>query len=235
MVATIALPATSRFSLSPDLHPGYKLVRLRGAGGFGEVWEARKADGGTVALKFLPARGQNAAQELRSIQIIQGLSHPHLTRVERVWCAGGYLIVAMELADGSLADLLDVCRAEAGCALPSNHVLPLLAQVADALDFLNHHQHLVNGQWVTVQHCDVTPANLLLFGQAVKLSDFGLTTTLVGAQKVHYRAGTPSYAAPEIFQGRLTDRSDQFSLAVCYCVLRGGQLPFPDLPQNFHT
>jgi serine/threonine protein kinase len=229
-----ALPLCSRFALRPDLHPGYTLRRLRGRGGFGEVWEAEAEGGRLVALKFLPCpKGQGAPQELRSIQMVCDLLHPHLTRVEKVWCAPGYLVVAMELADGSLADLLEVYRAELGTPLPPDHLCPLLAQAARALDFLNTQQHLLNEQWVTVQHCDVTPPNLLLFGQQVKLSDFGLTTALGFREKAHFRAGTPAYAAPEVFQGRVSDRTDQYALAVCYCLLRGGRLPFPDAPPDF--
>jgi serine/threonine protein kinase, bacterial len=141
----------------------------------------------------------------------------------------------MELADGSLADLLEVCRTEVGTPLPPHDLLPLLAQVASALDFLNNRQHLVHGRWVTVQHCDVTPRNMLIIGNCAKLSDFGLTTTLAADQKVHYRAGTPGFAAPEVLQGLVSDRTDQYALAVCYCVLRGGHLPFPDASLDFRS
>jgi serine/threonine protein kinase len=221
-------------TLTKDLHPGYRLARARGRGAFGEVWEAVTDAGDPVALKFLPcASGRGAAQELRSLQLVCQLRHPHLTRIDRVWAAKDYLVVAMELADGSLADLLEVCRAELGTPLPPDHLCPLLAQAAEGLDFLNARQHYLHGQWVTVQHCDVTPTNLLVFGRTVKLTDFGLTTTLTSSQKFHHRAGTPDYAAPEVFQGRLSDRTDQYALAVCYCVLRGGRLPFPDTPPVF--
>ena len=231
MTRTAGLPLPT-LSITPDLHPGYRLVRPRGRGAFGEVWEARtEEDDRPVALKFLPvARGQTAAHELRSIQLIRQLSHPHLTRIDRVWGAGGFLVVAMELADGSLADLLDVYQADLGGAIPPGHLVPLLGQAAQALDFLNNCQHFLHDQWVSVQHCDVTPRNLLVFGQAVKVSDFGLTTALASGQKAHYRVGTPDYAAPEVFQGRLSDRTDQYALAVSYCVLRGGRPPFPDTP-----
>jgi hypothetical protein len=33
---------------------------------------------------------------------------------------------------------------------------------------------------------------------------------------------TFAYAAPEFFDGKVTPRSDQYSLAVSYCELRGG-------------
>jgi serine/threonine-protein kinase len=265
--------ADSRLTIIPELHPGYRLRRLRGVGGFGEVWEAEKVPGGApVALKFLPRAGAGGAkQELRSIQVVQEAArrcgevaawsgdhattgsrpcdsraetvsqqgeeacHAHLIRIERVWCAEGFLVVAMELADGSLADLLDVYFTEFETALPPGHVLPLLAQAADALDFLNNARHLIHGEWVTVQHCDVTVRNLLVFGKTVKLSDFGLTTTLAGRQKVHRRSGTPAYAAPEVFQGYLSNRTDQYALAVCYCLLRSGQFPFADTPSDFQS
>jgi serine/threonine protein kinase len=228
--------ADSRLALTPDLHPGYRLRRLRGIGGFGEVWEAEKDGGGAVALKFLPKAGVGGAkQELRSIQVVQEACHDHLIRIDSVWCAGGFLVVAMELADGSLADLLDVYLAEFGAPLPPGHLLPLLTQAANALDFLNTRRHLIHGEWVTIQHCDVTVRNLLVLGKTLKLSDFGLTTTLMGRQKVHNRSGTPAYAAPEVFQGRLTDRTDQYALAVCYCVLRGGKFPFADTPADFQS
>jgi serine/threonine protein kinase len=132
-----------------------------------------------------------------------------------------------------LTDLLDVYLAERNAPIPARHLLPLLTQAARALDFLNNRQHRLNGQLVTVQHCDVTANNLLVFGQTLKLSDFGLATTLSTSQKIQPPSGTPAFAAPEVFQGRVSDRTDQYALAVCYCLLRGGRLPFTDTPGEF--
>jgi serine/threonine-protein kinase len=117
--------------------------------------------------------------------------------------------------------------------MPRDHLMPLVTQAAEALDFLNTCQHYVNGQWVTLQHCDVTPSNLLVFHKTVKLSDFGLTTTLTSREKPHHRAGTPAYAGPEVFQAYVSERTDQYALAVSYCALRSGRLPFPDTPETF--
>ena len=39
--------------------------------------------------------------------------------------------------------------------------------------------------------------------------------------------------APEVYQGRLAEQSDQYSLAVTYCLLRGGRLPYQDTPTSF--
>jgi serine/threonine protein kinase len=224
-----AVPLT----ITPELHPGYRLRRLRGRGSFGQVWEAESIAGELVALKFLPCVGDQAGMEVRSLQLIRELSHPGLVRVDKVWSAAGCLVVAMELADGSLTDLLRVYESDLGSALPREHLLPLLSGAAEALDFLNTSQRLVHNQWVTLQHCDVSPNNLLVFGKTVKLSDYGLTTALTSHEKSHPRAGTPAYASPEVFQGRVSERSDQYALAVCYCALRSGRLPFPDSPLDF--
>jgi serine/threonine protein kinase len=207
---------------------------LRGVGGFGEVWEAEKKDGTRVALKFLQCTGARggAAMELRSLQVVKGLRHRNLIEIERVWCAGPYLIIAMELADGSLIDLIDVYREDGRTGMPPGHLLPLMAQVAKGLDFMNNRLHQINGERVGVQHCDINPANILLFGETIKLSDFSLTTVMNAPVKAHRRAGTPAYAAPEVFQGSLTGWTDQYALAVCYCQLRGS-LPFQDTPSTF--
>jgi serine/threonine protein kinase len=216
-------------------YPGYRLRRLIGRGGFSEVWHADRDDGTAVALKFLPCASDSAAtEEVRSIQIVRGLRHPGLIPIYQVWSGRGCLVLSMELADGSLLDLLDAYQEESGAALPAAEVCELLAQAAAALDFLNAPRHVLRGRaGVAVQHCDVKPSNLLLCGDAVKVCDFGLTSALSGALAGHRRAGTVEYAAPEVFRGQLSARTDQYALAVSYCQLRGGRLPFPDNPPTF--
>lgn len=213
--------------------PGYTLKRLRGKGGFGSVWEAITDDKVEVALKFLECDGQAAAQEIKAIQAVTHLRHPNLIRIDKVWCHAGYVVVSMPLADGSLFDLYETCQSEFGTPMKPEEVCPLLEQAAAGLDFLNTRQHMCDGVRVAIQHCDVKPSNLLLFGDTVKLCDFGLSSLTTSMLKPHRRAGTLDFAAPEIFQGRLSDHTDQYALAVTYCQLRGGKLPFKDEPQDF--
>jgi serine/threonine protein kinase len=207
--------------------PGYRLTDFLGRGGFGEVWQAEQATGATVALKFMPVGDTlAAAKELRAIQAVRRLKHPHLVRIDQVWAIPGYLVIAMELAEGSLHDLLDLHQEEFGAPLAPEQVCEYLSQAASALDFLNDRRHQVNGQLMAFQHCDIKPSNLLLFGDTVKLCDFGLSAALASALTPHRRAGTPAYTAPELFHNRLSRHTDQYSLAMTYCKLRGDRLPF---------
>jgi serine/threonine-protein kinase len=214
--------------------PGYHLRKPLGRGSFAEVWEAEAEDGQTVALKFLPcANGRATPEEIRSLQAVRQLSHPNLTRTFRVWCQVGYIVIAMELAEGSLADLLEVHEVQYGKPLSAEHVCYFLAQAADALDFLNTRQHHIDGRYVALQHCDIKPSNLLLFGDTIKLCDFGISTLMTSHTIDRRPSGTPDYSAPEIYRGRLSNRTDQYALAVSYCLLRGGRLPFNNTPRSF--
>jgi len=213
--------------------PGYRLRQVLGRGGFAEVWEAEAASG-TVALKFMPCSdGLAAAKEIRSIQAVKSIEHPNLIKIEQVWAYQDYIVIAMELADGSLLDLLDAYTSEFGTPMAAEQVCLYLNQAAEAIDFMNRRQHLLDGQRVGFQHCDIKPSNLLLFGDSVKVADFGLASPTASVLRFHRRAGTLDFTAPEVFQGRLSDWTDQYALAVTYCQLRGGRMPFTDTPANF--
>jgi serine/threonine protein kinase len=217
-------------------YPGYRLVQPLGSGAFGRVWEAMTQRQEAVALKFLPCDAQRtAAREIRSLQAIRRLIHPNLIKIEQVWCYGGYIVVAMERADGSLTDLQAIYQEEVGTPIVPEHACLLLAQAAEALDFLNAPQHTIDGRRVAIQHCDIKPSNLLLFGDHLKVADFGLAAMMGCSQEKRSRAGTLDYCAPEMFQGRLSNQSDQYALAVTYCHVRGGRLPFGDTPRSFQT
>jgi serine/threonine protein kinase len=215
--------------------PGYRLREFRGRGGFGEVWEGAGPGGERVALKFIRCDGTAAPREIRKLQQIRQLVHVNLPRIDKVFCHCGYLCLVMELAEGSLQDLLEVNVAEGGTNVRTARVCEYLCQAADVLDFLNARRHRIDGQLVAFRHCDVKPSNLLLTAGVVKLADFGLAVMTGSVSQRHPQSGTTPYAAPEVFTGNVNDRSDQYSLAVSYYQLRTGRLPFPDSPGQFRA
>src|SRR5438034_10337377 len=100
------MQSASYLSAGREPAPGYRLLRLLGRGAAGSVWEATRPDGGRVAIKFMTCgEGEAAAPEIRAIQAVRELRHPNLARVHQVWCQRKDLVVCMDLADGTLADL----------------------------------------------------------------------------------------------------------------------------------
>ena len=65
--------------------PGYRLDSFLGRGQFGEVWRATSPGGAQVALKFLDLRDQQGLKELRAVQQIKTIRHPHLASVIALW------------------------------------------------------------------------------------------------------------------------------------------------------
>ena len=78
-----------------------------------------------------------------------------------------------------------------------------------------------------IQHRDIKPQNLLIAGGGVKVADFGLAKVLEQSVASASGAMTPAYAAPEFFKGEATRSSDQYSLAISYCQLRGEPIAVP--------
>lgn len=225
--------ATAASPLAPGFEPipGYRLDRPLGAGGFGQVWRASGPGGVPAALKFVPLGRAVSATEWRAVRLMKEVRHPHLIAVAGAWEAHGYLVVAMEPADGSLADRLRECVGRGLPGVPRDELLAYLADAASALDHLNEPRHPVaDGPAGGIQHRDVKPQNLLLLGGGVKVADFGLARALTGGVTGHTGSMTTEYAAPEFFEGRTSAHSDQYSLAVTYCHLRGGRLPFVGTP-----
>jgi hypothetical protein len=204
----------------PRAVPGYRLVRRLGRGGFGEVWEAVGPDG-LVALKFVPRADQSAALEWRALEALKEVRHPHLLAVFAAWQTEEHLVITMERAERTLLDCWLEAQRQGLTGIPREELLGYLGQAARGIDYLHSKG---------IQHRDIKPQNLLLVGGCLKVADFGLARVLAHSVTGHTGRLTLAYAAPEFFDGRTTRHSDQYSLAVTYCQLRGGRLPFEGTP-----
>ena len=138
------------------------------------------------------------------------------------------LVVSMLLADMSLAARMEQCSEETGEGIPSDELLDYMDQGARGIDFMNLRDHEIVGGRARIQHCDITPENMLLVGDSVVICDFGLAKLLGGQQKTTTGAlGTPAYLAPEVLLSQQpSDSTDQYSFACSYYHLRSGKLPF---------
>ena len=201
--------------------PGYKVIQRIGAGGYGEVWTAEAPGDLTKAIKFVYGLldEDRAARELKALTRIKSVRHPFLLSLERIEVVDGQLLIVTELADSSLKDRFEVCRKEGKPGIPRDELLTYLRDTADALDYMSE-QH-------SLQHLDVKPENLLLLGGRIKVADFGLVKDIHDHTASMMGGLTPVYAPPEVFEGRPSRRSDQYSLAIVYQEMLTGVVPFP--------
>lgn len=201
----------------------YRLGRLIGRGGMGEVYEARDTvRERTVALKLLPsalAEDENYRIRFdREARLAGMLSDPHVIPIHDFGEIAGVLFIDMRLVRGE--DVSEVLRREG--RLEPQRAVAVLRQVAGALDEA-HRNGLV--------HRDVKPANIMLTGDGFAyLADFGIATRDTDDRITDdgSAVGSFAYMAPERFEGhQATARSDVYSLAATFHELVTGEPPFP--------
>ena len=223
----------------------YRLLRLLGSGGMGEVYLAEDARiGQQVAIKVIRAEGvaypqsesaMKAARLFeREAKAIARLDHPNIlplfaygeeTLGEQVLT---YLVMPYR-KEGTLASWLR----QRGRAAPLSpvEVAPLLQQAAEALQHA-HTQHVI--------HQDVKPANFLIRLRDdhpdrpdLLLADFGIAKLMsASASASQSIRGTPTYMAPEQWDGQPVAASDQYALAIMVYELLVGRPPFQGNPSQ---
>ena len=205
----------------------YKIEKLLGAGGMGEVYLAEDTRlNRKVAIKFLsPTREPNEQAQrrlLREARAAAKLDHPNVCAIYEVNDVGLPFIV-MPYVEGETLDLrLKRQRMEL------SEALSIATQVADALTEA-HAQRIV--------HRDIKPANIIITprGQA-KVMDFGLAKmNPVDTRQAHSSMlttpglimGTLPYMSPEQVKGEeLDERTDIFSFGVVLYEMLTGNQPF---------
>jgi serine/threonine protein kinase len=201
--------------------PGYRISERIGAGGYGEVWRADAPGGLVKAIKFVYGflTEDRAARELKALNRIKSVRHPFLLSLERIEVVDGQLLIVTELADASLKDCFDEYQKEGQVGIPWEELIRFMRDAADVLDYMSEEHSL--------QHLDIKPENLLLLAGRVKVADFGLVKDIHDATASMMGGLTPLYAPPEVFDGRPSRWSDQYSLAIVYQEMLTGELPFP--------
>jgi len=139
-----------------EVFAGYRILRLLGTGGMGEVYLAQhprlpRRD----ALKILPVE-LSANREFRDrfnreADLVATLYHPHIIGLHDRGETDGQLWISMDFIDGPDAGRLMRERFPGG--LPRAQVVEIVTAVSDALDY-EHRQGLL--------HRDIKPANILL-------------------------------------------------------------------------
>src|SRR5437763_6775366 len=208
---------------SRALAPDFVLDREIGRGGMGIVYLGTdvKLDR-AVAIKVLPELLSDVAEVRerfrREARTAAKLSHPSIVPIHRADEMDGVVFIVMTYIDGaSLAD-----RLAAQTVVPPRTIVPVLRDVALALDYAHGHG---------VVHRDIKPENIVVEGSSGRahVTDFGIAR-LAEAKPLTATGqvlGTVHYMSPEQVSGEPVDgRSDLYSLGVVAFRALTGRLPF---------
>jgi hypothetical protein len=200
----------------------YELLELVGEGRMGHVYRALQPRlERVVAVKIirpeLVADVHFRERFRREMALAASVDHPSIIPVYEADETGGALFAAMRWVAGpNLARLL----AERGPLDPSQAVR-IVGRVAAALEAAHG---------VGLVHRDLKPTNILLEGDRVYLSDFGLaaSTDTVPGEQLSDLVGGIEYAAPELLDNAPPDpRTDVYGLGCVLYEMLTGSVPFP--------
>ena len=211
----------------------YKIERLLGRGGMGEVYLAIDKIGRRVALKTLSSRvaddQQHIARFLQEARSVVAINHPNIVTVYDIGEAQGDYYIASELIEGeSLRQRLDKSR------LAVTDALEIAIQIASALTAA-HEKGII--------HRDIKPENVMIRRDGyVKILDFGiakLTEQFAGPistdtpTRLQFETaeglviGTASHMSPEQARGtKVDERTDIWSTGVVVYEMITGTQPF---------
>jgi len=205
----------------------YRLTRLLGDGGMGQVYLAERSDHlyeQKVAIKLMHAGLKQTATMLLRFsaerQILANLSHPNIARLlDAGITADSVPYLVMEYIDGLHIDRY--CREH---NLATHQVLELFLALCSAVEYA--HKSLVI-------HRDIKPANIVVDANGTpRLLDFGIAKLLDAdpgnaLTRMTERIMTPEYASPEQVRGEpVTTATDVYALGVLLYELLAGRRPF---------
>jgi serine/threonine protein kinase len=233
MMATVG-DRTRTLSNAPSLKTGdvleggYRIVRMLGRGGMGEVYEAEDPEMDEhVAVKTI--RPEIAADEAsvarfrKEIQLGRKVSHPNVCNIYSIGKHGSLYFFTMELLTGETLS----ARIKKRGRMELTEALPLLSQMADALAAAHD---------AGIIHRDFKPANVMLLDGDTRrkavVTDFGLARLVERPDSesrtgtTHF-AGTPAYMAPEQLEDApLTRATDIYALGLVAYEMVTARRPF---------
>ncbi len=210
------------------LEGGYRIVRMLGRGGMGEVYEAEDPEMDEhVAVKTI--RPEIAADEAsvarfrKEIQLGRKVSHPNVCNIYSIGKHGSLYFFTMELLTGETLS----ARLKKRGRMELTEALPLLSQMADALTAAHD---------AGIIHRDFKPANVMLLDGDTRrkavVTDFGLARLVERPESesrtgsTHF-AGTPAYMAPEQLEDApLTRATDIYALGLVAYEMVTARRPF---------
>ncbi|MDD2234935.1 MAG: serine/threonine protein kinase [Clostridiaceae bacterium] len=205
----------------------YILDKMIGSGGFANVFKAhRESDGQLFAVKTLLPSFDSAEGLLsfqKELQQAETVESPHVIRYQYTHDGTKYTeyppYIIMEYADsGALSDLIEKQQKE-GKLFEIESLMQLFTQLVSGMDIINK----------VLVHRDIKPENILICGDTLKISDFGLSKfSGENTRTLTFKGyGTAKYVAPEAWDNdKNTIQMDIYSMGIVFYELATLQYPY---------
>lgn len=222
---TGALRQPTHQEISLDTTPGedplqgIQFLKSLNRGPLGELWKVETPDHRPFMLRLVYGyENLDRRYEEEAVQRLAAIEHHLLAPMQILRAEPGRLALAMDLVEETLFGRMQRAQAEGWAGVPRDELLEHLRGAAMALDALHENYG--------VQHLGLNPRNLLLRQRGLLIADFGLVQLLFFPAGKSLASLNPRYAAPELFDQKISPCSDQYTLAIIFQELLTGVHPF---------
>eukprot|EP00922_Rhytidocystis_sp_ex-Travisia-forbesii_P049193 GHVS01073262.1.p1 GENE.GHVS01073262.1~~GHVS01073262.1.p1 ORF type:complete len:640 (-),score=81.16 GHVS01073262.1:387-2306(-) len=190
-----------------------------GQGTYGSVCRAiNKSTKSVKAVKTIAkSKVKNVERFRQEIAIMKSLDHPNILKLHETFEDHKNIYLVLELCKGG--ELFDRIIDEGYFSEMSAGVL--MRHILSALYYCHEHN---------IVHRDLKPENFLFLDKTkdspLKIIDFGLAARCDDKTILTTKAGTPYYVAPQVLQGKYTNKCDLWSAGVIMYILLCGYPPF---------
>jgi len=198
---------------------GFQFLKSLNRGPLGELWKVETPDHRPCMLRLVYGyENLDSHYEEEAVQRLAAIEHPLLAPMKMLRAEPGRLALAMDLVEETLFGRMQRAQAEGWAGVPRDELLEHLRGAALALDALHENYG--------IQHLGLNPRNLLLRQGGLLIADFGLVQLLFFPAGKSLASLNPRYAAPELFDQKISPFSDQYTLAIIFQELLTGVHPF---------
>lgn len=191
---------------------GYEIQRKLGKGRFASVWEAKRGNGSSVALKIYRCREEKYYENEVKIlnRVFEHAVREQIPPMHIIGYFGTFAhvvfksdlsprvhpVIIFDIAGDSLSKLIRHCRKTYGVGLPMEVVKRITREILIGLKYLHS---------CGIIHTDIKPENILLNGAASELTPDNIHITIADlgsscfVDKIFSQnVGTTQYLAPEL-------------------------------------
>ena len=212
----------------------YILDAIIGQGGFGCVFKAhREKDGDIFAVKTtLPTFGDHESSLSFQNEICLAVEVNDENVIKYEFVHDGSLFpeyppyIIMEYADGGTLSALIKQKRDSGKLFSNDELTSMYRQLVNGIREVNN----------ILVHRDIKPDNILICGDTLKITDFGLSKVVAECTRTlsFKGAGTPLYMSPEAWDYRKnTIQMDIYSMGIVFYELATLQYPYSSLPNTY--
>lgn len=218
-----------------DFHNIFQCTKLLGEGSFAKVYLANRKETGskyavkTLSKEVLLSKPKGKQALVNEIEVMYEIDHPNIIRLHEIYESKDSLYLVCEYIPGQTLNAFLCSSTE---FLTHAEIRQIVKGILQALFYLEK-----NG----IIHRDIKPDNIMITplngaeiqSSNIKICDFGLATFLDVTDPLFTSCGTPGYVAPENLRkkenarsGKISSKSDVFSLGVVLYLLITGESPF---------